>query len=456
MLTQLFLLCASLLFNRTSLLALRTSNIPWRWKLSSSTQSHQQAQLGRPQLQQKQRARISDNNLQGRRAAATLDFPARIKNQVILGKMKEPVVGERLAMATTVDNTPTASSNRNKGRLFLTGVAFLYGTLNVSLRYLYAMPNPPTAAALSFCRGWLTVACYLPTILLSMQQQSASTTDTSVPETFNSKKILPMWRVALEFAILNGASVGLLITGLLLTDSALRASFLTQTSVVITPLISCLAGQTVGINVWAGSFTALIGLLILATANMSTYATASGSAASLLSLSAGDLLVLSGAVCWSTFLFRSNTVGNHYPAVRLHALADTFRACLFTAWFAIEIWYRFTVNDSLTTLWQAASDLWPGWRSPVGWAILLFSAVGPGMLASVLIQKGQKELSASEANVILCTEPVFTALAALVLIGEVTTLKENIGGTLIFAAALLASGALDTVFTSHRKKQKSE
>jgi drug/metabolite transporter (DMT)-like permease len=83
-----------------------------------------------------------------------------------------------------------------------------------------------------------------------------------------------------------------------------------------------------------------------------------------------------------------------------------------------------------------------GWQ-PTNWttagALLLYSALGPRTVADVLQQKGQKEVSASEANVILSLEPVFTAVCARLLMGETTSLVETIGGGLILLAALIAT-----------------
>ena len=90
----------------------------------------------------------------------------------------------------------------------------------------------------------------------------------------------------------------------------------------------------------------------------------------------------------------------------------------------------------MTTSWACQ---WLGWQNLTAWALLLYSALGPGTVADVLQQQGQKEVSASEANVILSLEPVFAALCAQVLMGETTSLVETIGGGLILLAALIAT-----------------
>ena len=65
--------------------------------------------------------------------------------------------------------------------------------------------------------------------------------------------------------------------------------------------------------------------------------------------------------------------------------------------------------------------MWAGWRNPLAWLLLLYSAVGPGAIADVLQNVGQTSVTAAEANVILCAEPVFTALCSRVFLGELTT-----------------------------------
>ena len=66
---------------------------------------------------------------------------------------------DKISIASSADESSTTSDAQNKlkGRFLLAIVAFLYGTLKVTLRQLYAMPGPPAASVLSFTRGWLTV-----------------------------------------------------------------------------------------------------------------------------------------------------------------------------------------------------------------------------------------------------------------------------------------------------------
>jgi len=322
-----------------------------------------------------------------------------------------------------------------RGRLILLLVAFLYGTLNVVLRLLYGQPGPPTPAMLSATRGWLAAACFLPAIPQIRSEAMKVSSEERVTDS-EEKKRASLLMVAVELAVWNFLTQGLVNVGLLFTEAA-RASFFTQTSVVITPLISVIQGNRVGRNVWIGCASALAGLVLLSTAGGdAASSTSEGVAAGLwgLAFSGGDLLVLGGAVCWSIYIVRTSSIGDRYPEVSLQAVKTVALAMMYTTWLAFSAWRCFNTGG-----WDAVAELWLGWNNIAAWGLLAYSAIGPGALADVLQQNGQKEISASEANVILCSEPIFTAFLAFFIAGETTTMTENAGGALVVLAAILAS-----------------
>jgi len=364
--------------------------------------------------------------------------------------------------------------NELKGRFLLAFVAFLYGTLNVSLRQLYALPGPPSASALSFTRGWLAAISFVPILLQSQKQQkhqqqkqvkpvdqpflqvelgadeAASISSSSIPQEMilesNKNKVPPLWIAAFELALWNFGAQALFNIGLLYTESA-RASFLAQTSVVITPLISMLAGQAVSKSVWVGCGLALSGLLLLSGGKGSARDAAASAftgskdlpvllmgALTSIKFSSGDLLILGGALSWSMYLFRMSKVGSRYPEVSLQALKTMLLATLYSSWFVSSMVQCYAAGG-----WTDVANLWSGWRNLSAWAILAYSAAGPGAIADILQQQGQKEVSATEANIILSAEPIFTAICGYLLLREVTTARENAGGAMIVLAALLAS-----------------
>lgn len=131
------------------------------------------------------------------------------------------------------------------------------------------------------------------------------------------------------------------------------------------------------------------------------------------------------------YLFRLSRIGQKFDEVNLQFAKTALLAILYTIWMVFEL----VLSPSLLPV-----------SSPFAWllsgsalTVLMYSALGPGTIADVSQQQGQKYVSASEANVILSMEPVFAALTAWLVLGEVTTVQELIGGGIILLAALIAT-----------------
>lgn len=276
------------------------------------------------------------------------------------------------------------------------------------------MDGPPSASALSTSRGWLAVACFGPFLCCRRRQNSAAAKATT-------PQVRSMWLVALELGFWNFAAQGLINAGLRYTTAA-RAAFLTQCSVVITPMISVCFGTAPRKTVWIASILAVCGLSVLSLSNTSS--SNDGKVQPWLDL--GDFLVFGGALCWSCYIFRLSATGDSYDEINLQSLKSVFLATFYTVWF-------------LTARFATASQLWPGWKNLTGWLILFYSALGPGSVADILQQKAQAVVSAAESNVLISLEPVFTSMLARILLGELTTWMEKFGGLLIISAAVLAS-----------------
>ncbi len=364
-----------------------------------------------------------------------INYAIKDQNRNISNKNNSP---SELSVTATQESTDNSSIN--KGRLLLVLVAVLYGSLNVALRFVYDVPDvPPTAAALSATRGWLAFLCFIPPLFLdrkSSKQQTSSATDAreKAGETF-----FPLFRSGLELATWGFLAQGLLNVGLVSTGSA-RASFLTQASVLFTPLISTLIGkQKVGKNVWLACVLALVGLVVL---TMGAGGAAAGASAFAISLSKGDLFVLGGAISWSMYLFRINTLGPKHPDLILQGMKTGLMAVIYSIWWlASSTMSSLSGGGGLLSTWKLILSAIPSWMtsSYVVWLALFFSAVGPGTIADVLQQKGQKDVSPSEANILLSAEPVFATIFAVLLLGEKSSLMELIGGALILIAAVVAS-----------------
>lgn len=319
-----------------------------------------------------------------------------------------------------------------RGHILLLVVAVLYGTLNVSLRGVYAMDHPPSASALSTVRGWLAALCFVPFWIMRPQHRQRTENDTTVMT--EPYKPAALYRTAWELAFWNFGAQGLTNAGLVYIPSSARAAFLTQLSVVLTPLLSAAMGTRVHSNIWGGACPlALLGLVLLSLGNHDDDDSDPDSTAGGLGMGLGDLLCLGGALSWSTYLYRLSAVGDAFPEIPLQAWKTTFLAMLYTAWCAVS-WFCTTTPGYLP---------WSGWNDPhtawMAWLLLAYSAAGPGTLADVLQQKGQATVSATVANIVLSLEPVFTAILGRFLLGEETNGWEKLGGACLLAAALLAT-----------------
>ena len=408
-----------------------------------------------------------------REEAITDDEPSSISTQ--LSSITQPLTTKISSIANTI-----ASSKTAQGRAILLLVAFLYGTLNVTLRAIYVTDGPPAASVLSLVRQCLSIFSFIPIFIASKNSAKKGVDAEESGEYWEGTEeqkllgsnvgdnggetIRPMWMSALELAFWNfGAQVctylqvmiiyfsfllemcshnksskGLINAGLLSSPAA-RASFLTQTSVVLTPLISALAGESISSSVWGGCGLALLGLFMIST---STPAGVGDVDSALTTFNQGDAMILLGALSWSAYIFRTSKLANSYSELNLQFTKTALLAVMYGGWFvSTAVSTLASAGTSfLSTGWvEALTPLWSGWNSPVVWLLLAYSAVGPGAVADLLQQQGQKETSASESNIILTLESVFAAVCAFLLLGEVSSMQEIAGGLLIVAAAIFAS-----------------
>ena len=201
----------------------------------------------------------------------------------------------------------------------------------------------------------------------------------------------------------------------------------------MTPLISAIAGETIQSSVWGGCALALVGLFLISTSSVdSSSVTDADTVAAGSSFNQGDALILLGALSWSTYILRTSQIAEKYSEVSLQFTKTAFLAGMYGLWF---------LSEALTTLKSGGTllQLWSGFQSIQVWLLLAYSAVGPGAIADLLQQQGQKDVTASESNIILCMESFFAAVCAFALLGEVSSLKEIIGGLFIVVAAISAS-----------------
>jgi drug/metabolite transporter (DMT)-like permease len=88
------------------------------------------------------------------------------------------------------------------------------------------------------------------------------------------------------------------------------------------------------------------------------------------------------------------------------------------------------------TAGSLANMLWLG-SEWLGWLMLAVLAVGPTLMGFGLYNMSLRYLPSSTANLVVMIEPVFTAIFAFVVFGEVLTTTQLAGGMLILGAVLV-------------------
>merc|ERR1739848_474442 len=134
---------------------------------------------------------------------------------------------------------------------------------------------------------------------------------------------------------------------------------------------------------------------------------------------------------WSAYIFRLGTIQRkrNHNCVHLQAAKTLLLCGLYVFWVLID--WIFVLKCNLLAMW-------PGWRCGAAISILVYSAIFPGALGDVWMQRAAKNLSAPVVNVIRSLEPLFATALGMVLLGERMRWVGFLGGGLVFTAAVAA------------------
>jgi drug/metabolite transporter (DMT)-like permease len=81
----------------------------------------------------------------------------------------------------------------------------------------------------------------------------------------------------------------------------------------------------------------------------------------------------------------------------------------------------------------------PRWDAvAAAWAPILYTGIFSSGVAYTLQMVAQKDTDATVASLLMSLESVFAVLSGWLILGEVLSLREALGGFLIFAAIILA------------------
>ena len=290
----------------------------------------------------------------------------------------------------------------------------------------------------SVIRGVVAASCFAPLLAGSAESLRRA------PPAF--------WRAALELTVYNVLYEGLLSLSVVHSD-ATRAAFLFESSVLWTPALAAIGGARVPPTTWVAAATAVAGVALLA-----------GDAGTL-SFSPGDAEALGAALAYSAYVLRLDAGwtaageaegdGDEKPSREaMQGVKCSLMLLMYTAWAASD-----AITAASTTgahgLQELASVMWPGAASSAAWAVLIYSGAVPGALADVAQARGQARVGPAEAQILLASEPLWTALLGAAALGERLSGRDAAGAVLILGAVGVSSGLVRRLAAATRRRLRA-
>lgn len=347
-----------------------------------------------------------------------------------------------VSVASAQQELPSESDelSQTTARLLLLCTTALWGTYPICVKLLGTLPGAPqdpvVITALRFAAMALASA---PVVAGAME---------SLVEIGGGSRLAAFAWAAGELAVW-GTMGTLLNTWGLESIGAVRGALLLSSINVLTPALSSFFGKTasereVTPRAWLACLVALLGTLYATVGGggaagvpedgvASVSAVTAGGMASL-GLKPGDFTVLCAACCYSAVKVRLGSLVKDLPAEALVSGRLIAQALLAFLVLAVDEYGTAGPLGALANFETMFLGI-----GPSAWALLLFSALAPGIGASVLQAKGQRVIPAAEAQPIYALVPLFAAAYAYAVLGEPIEQREVIGGFFVAAAAALST-----------------
>lgn len=228
---------------------------------------------------------------------------------------------------------------------------------------------------------------------------------------FEKKPLDPVKR---KHTVLPGIFCGILLFsastlqqyGVMLTDVAGKAGFITDFYIILVPIFGLFLHKKTGINAWIGAFIALIGFYFLCM---------HGS----FSVNTGDLLIFICAIFFAVHILAIDHFVSKIYAIRFSFYQ--FLTCTVLSFIGVLLFE----NIPLENILEAVLPILYGG---------IFS-VGIGYTLQTL---GQIGLDSTTSAIILSSESVFCAIGGAILLNEVMDLQGYFGCALVFAGIIIA------------------
>ncbi|MCS7197403.1 MAG: DMT family transporter [Candidatus Bipolaricaulota bacterium] len=192
----------------------------------------------------------------------------------------------------------------------------------------------------------------------------------------------------------------------MLTTTASKAAFITGLSVILTPIVGAIwLRQRVPLRAWFAAILALFGLGLM-TLNPNE------------GLVVGDFWVLGTALAYALYIVYLGEIAVHHRPLVLASLQIVVVAVLSWGWAVPELHVLKNLSASAIVA-------------------LLYLAIFATALVLWLQALAQRVVPAYAAALIFALEPVFAAIFAYFLLGEVLSLQGWLGGALVVLAMII-------------------
>ncbi|CAL8463602.1 g3136 [Coccomyxa elongata] len=253
----------------------------------------------------------------------------------------------------------------------------------------------------------------------------------------NSRAKSLRWAGA-ELGLLAFLANSVMIYGFMFTTIA-KGAFLIRASIIFTPLLCTVAGETVPAALWAGSLLGFAGSVMISLDPSHAASSSSGgpSMAAPLGLQPevwGDLVLVASASLWSMVMVRQSRHAPDYPPFQLGTFKVMTMAVLSLGWLGTAAIGKLQQGDAVVSLWE-------GYHDPLAWLVLLWPAIGQYSTGEAAQVAGQARISASAGQVILAMDPVISILLGLLVNRDETQMGPLgwAGGATLMGACILAS-----------------
>ncbi len=193
----------------------------------------------------------------------------------------------------------------------------------------------------------------------------------------------------------------------LVYTSAGKAGFITALYVILVPIIGIFFGNKQSVKLWISVFIAIVGMYLLCVTESFT-------------VEKGDILIIICAFIFAFHIISIDKLAGDLDGITLSCIQFFTAGILCSA--AIPLSGETVVLESVK-----------GALIPI-----IYAGIFSCSFAYTFQILGQQHTSPAMASLLLSTESVFAAIAAWVIIGDVMTVREIIGGILSFTAVILS------------------